>query len=195
MGFNGLELGAEGPFSKKTGASYMVNGRNSFLDFIYGLGLMGDLPGLPKYRDLCGKANIPLRNGNLSAIVLTGASEIAQHDDMSDASAGWIPGDEGQDMLMRGSQAFAGVNYTARFSATTRLENRLSYQRFVSKLNIDLLPFGEDQRSTSPPEKTLCSICTTPTAANISIITITDLCRLAVLNCIFEISNIKKIKK
>ena len=146
IGFNGFELGAEGPLSKNTGASYMLNGRNSFLDMIYEMGLMGNLGGLPKYRDLCGKVNIPLQTGNLSAIVLLGASEIHMLDDLSNTTAGWLPGEEGQDMLMRGYLAFTGVNYSARFNASTRLENRLSYQTFTSKINIDALAYPDATR-------------------------------------------------
>ena len=145
MGFNGLEAGAEGPISKKSDASYMINGRYSFLELVGMMGIMDfDEIGLPKYRDLCGKVNIPLRSGNLSAIVLLGSSEIGQRDDMKDEK--WQEGDEGMDMLMSGSQVFTGVNYTARFSASTRLENRLSYQRFVAKLDMGALPYDRNPR-------------------------------------------------
>jgi len=140
VGFNGFELGAEGPISRNTGASYMINARYSFLEF---LSMFMPIFGVPKYQDLCAKVNIPLRSGNLSVVALLGANEIETREDMLDDLITWQPGDEGQDMKMSNSQVFTGVNYTARFSASTRLENRFSYQYFSSALDMDVFVYPE----------------------------------------------------
>ncbi|MCS6906076.1 MAG: TonB-dependent receptor [Bacteroidia bacterium] len=53
IGFNGVEIMAEGPFSKKSQASYLVSYRYSTLDFFNLLGItFGDLVGIPRYQDL-----------------------------------------------------------------------------------------------------------------------------------------------
>lgn len=60
MGFNGFELGAEGPISRKSGASFLVNYRYSTLALFTKIGLefgIGDA--VPKYQDLSYKLNFP----------------------------------------------------------------------------------------------------------------------------------------
>ena len=135
---NGFELGAEGPLSKKTGASYMINGRYSFLALMEAMGIdfTGGRGGVPEYEDLSAKVNVPLKNGNLSWITLLGANQIHTESDVSDPSE-WLEGEIGQYMLMKTSQLFTGLNYTHRFSASTRLENRVSFQQFRQRVIVD----------------------------------------------------------
>ena len=53
VGFNGLELGAEGPFSKKSKASYLVNYRYSIPGLIKSLGVdVGTGAAVPSYQDI-----------------------------------------------------------------------------------------------------------------------------------------------
>jgi hypothetical protein len=138
LGFNGVELGAEGPFSKETGASYMINARYSFLQILEAIGL--NIGGVPQYQDVTAKANIPLKRGNLSIIGLVGLSKINIKSEMS-AEEGWLDGDLSEDIHMRNQQYFTGVNYMVRLNDNTRLENRLSYQYFNSKVNMDMLSY------------------------------------------------------
>ncbi|MDR0332040.1 MAG: TonB-dependent receptor [Dysgonamonadaceae bacterium] len=140
MGMNGFELGAEGPISRETGASYMVNARYSFLKPVIAVMELFnadfDAPGVPEYEDITAKINIPLRNGNLSWMALAGASRIrnsAEDIDFTD----WAEGDRGQALNMRNRQLFTGLNYTHRFTPNTRLENRLSYQFFRQNVDLD----------------------------------------------------------
>ena len=129
-GMNGFELGAEGPLSQKTGASYMINGRYSFLAIFEAMGFdfTGGGGGIPEYQDLSAKINLPLKNGNLSWVTLLGASQIHAKSDFNDPDKEWVEGERGQDMKMNNKQLFTGINYTHRFSSSIRLENRLSYQ-------------------------------------------------------------------
>lgn len=134
-GMNGFELGAEGPLSPKTGASYMVNGRYSFLGIMETMGVDFGSGGTPEYQDLSAKINIPLKNGNLSWVTLLGASQIHSQSDFEDPDEEWVTGELGQDMKMKNKQVFTGLNYTLRFNASTRLENRLSYQLFRQNIS------------------------------------------------------------
>ncbi|MFC2115777.1 carboxypeptidase-like regulatory domain-containing protein [Bacteroidota bacterium] len=73
LGLMGIELGAEGPFSKKSGASYMVNLRYSLL------GLVNELlwvEALPQYQDLSFKLNFPTKKGKISVFGFGGTSRI-----------------------------------------------------------------------------------------------------------------------
>ncbi|MDR2963591.1 MAG: TonB-dependent receptor [Bacteroidales bacterium] len=149
MGMNGFELGAEGPLNRKTRASYMINGRYSFLDLamkLFNIDFSGSgSAAVPQYQDLSAKVNIPLKHGNLSWITLLGKSQIRQEPDFENVSE-WLVGERGQDMSMRGSQIFSGVNYTHRFGYATRLENRVSYQLFKSSVTIDQIEYPSMDR-------------------------------------------------
>jgi hypothetical protein len=137
-GFNGFELGAEGPLSKTTGASYMINGRYSFLKSLslIGVDIAGAGGAVPEYQDVTAKINIPLKHGSLSWIALWGGSHIHMTPDMSDASK-WLPGDMSGETDGKYGQFFTGVNYTLRIGQQTRIENRVSWQYF----NVDMLQF------------------------------------------------------
>ena len=141
VGFNGFELGAEGPLPKQQGASYMLNARYSFLQLLsmVGFNMASTNGATPEYQDLSGKLNIPLPKGNLSVVTLLGASHIHMKPDMDDGT--WLPGDRGNSTEMANRQYFVGASYTARFGRNTRLENRLSYQKFASKVHVSLHPY------------------------------------------------------
>ncbi|MDR2627805.1 MAG: carboxypeptidase-like regulatory domain-containing protein, partial [Dysgonamonadaceae bacterium] len=131
VGFNGFELGAEGPLSKNTGASYLINGRYSFLKSLsmIGIDIAGTGGAVPEYQDVTAKVNVPLKHGNLSWIAMWGGSHIHMTPDMSDGEK-WLPGDEGSDIDGKYSQYFTGLNYTIRTGQQTRIENRVSWQSF-----------------------------------------------------------------
>ena len=137
VGFNGIEIGAEGPLSKN-GASYMINGRYSFMKLLYSLGanIAGTAGAIPEYRDLTAKVNVPMKTGNLSMVTMMGASHIKMSPDLTDSTE-WKPGEMGEHNDMTNEQYFVGLNYTHRFNAETRLENRLSYQYFAGKTDYE----------------------------------------------------------
>jgi len=66
LGFNGVELGAEGPFSKKSGASYLINFRYSTLA-LFKLGGVdfGTGDAVPQYTDLSFKVRIPTKKAGI----------------------------------------------------------------------------------------------------------------------------------
>lgn len=84
FGALGVELAAEGPFSKKSGASYLINYRYSTLALLQATGInpTGDV--LPTYQDLSFKLHFPTKKaGNISIFGLGGnnlAAEIPAQD-------------------------------------------------------------------------------------------------------------------
>ena len=77
IGYNGFELGAEGPFSKKKkNASYMVNYRYSTLSVFKYLGIdFGTGSAVPQYQDLSFKIDLPTkRAGKFSVWGIGGLS-------------------------------------------------------------------------------------------------------------------------
>lgn len=69
IGFNGVELGAEGPFSKKSRASYLINFRYSTLA-LFKLGGVdfGTGDAIPQYSDLSFKVRIPTKKAGIFSI-------------------------------------------------------------------------------------------------------------------------------
>ena len=78
IGFNGFELGAEGPFKRGNRASYLINYRYSTPAVLQGLGFnFGTGSAVPYYQDLSMKLDFPtLRAGHFSVFALGGSSHI-----------------------------------------------------------------------------------------------------------------------
>ncbi|MCL2074094.1 MAG: TonB-dependent receptor [Marinilabiliaceae bacterium] len=127
VGLLGIEVAAEGPLSKKTGASYIINGRYAFFGVLKAMGVDLGFGGIPVYQDVSSKINIPLKNGNLSWITMLGSSSIEYNPDFDDPSE-WSDGDWAEYEINHFGLIFTGLNYTHRFNSSTRLENRFSFQ-------------------------------------------------------------------
>ncbi|MCF8363381.1 MAG: TonB-dependent receptor [Prolixibacteraceae bacterium] len=77
IGFGGFELGAEGPLSKNSNASYMVNYRYSVPAVMDKIGFSTADGGVPEYQDLTFRLNMPTkRAGTFSVFGIAGDSEI-----------------------------------------------------------------------------------------------------------------------
>lgn len=77
IGFNGFELGAEGPISKKNGWSYLVNYRYSVLDIMDQLGFNMANGAIPEYQDLTVKLHFPTKKlGEFNIFGISGDSFI-----------------------------------------------------------------------------------------------------------------------
>lgn len=78
VGYNGFELGAEGPFSKKSNASYLINYRYSTFGLLDKLGVKLGIGSIPKYQDLSFKIDIPTgtKYGRFSLFGIGGKSYI-----------------------------------------------------------------------------------------------------------------------
>jgi hypothetical protein len=78
IGFNGFELGAEGPLSRQNYASYLINYRYSTLGVLKNLGVnFGTGSAIPEYQDISLKLNIPTKNaGKFSLTALGGINSI-----------------------------------------------------------------------------------------------------------------------
>ncbi len=78
IGFNGLELGAEGPISREDHSSYLINYRYSTLGIMADMGFeFGTGTAIPYYQDFSAKFNFPSRKvGNIEVFAMGGKSNI-----------------------------------------------------------------------------------------------------------------------
>jgi hypothetical protein len=132
MAFNGVELGAEGPYSKKSKASYLVNYRYSVFGLMSAIGFK--IAGTPYYQDFTFKTDIPVgKKGNLSIWTLGGKSSITflGKDVSTDGDA---YGDENSNTRVNYETGIAAVSYEHRFSDKTygkiTFSGSRSYQKF-----------------------------------------------------------------
>jgi hypothetical protein len=138
VGLLALEFGAEGPFSKKSNASFAINYRHSML------GLVDELlwvDGLPNYQDLSFKLNFPLKKGNFSVFGLAGTSSIAGTKEDSTSSPSDITLELGE--RTGSNTGIIGLKYVHFFSDRTRLVSNLSLSLTNSWERLDSLVNGE----------------------------------------------------
>ncbi len=77
FGALGIELAAEGPFSKTSKASYLINYRYSTLSALEAVGLSPTGDVLPKYQDLSFKINVPTEHAGVFSLFGLGGKNTA----------------------------------------------------------------------------------------------------------------------
>jgi hypothetical protein len=142
VGFNGMELGAEGPLSVSDHASYLINFRYSALEILHSLGMsFGTGTAIPRYRDLSMKVNIPLNKGRISMFALGGNNRIAMLDsEGDDAQYGF----SGTDTYYRNKMGVAGLSYTRYFGEDTRLTGTMAVSGIQG--SAEIFDLGEELR-------------------------------------------------
>lgn len=113
LGFNGFELGAEGPFSKKKNSSFMVNYRYSTLSVFKALNIdFGTGDAVPQYQDLTFKTDFnTTKAGKFSVWGIGGLSYIALLE--SNKKAGQdLYGYSSRDTYFRSNVGAGGISHT-----------------------------------------------------------------------------------
>lgn len=121
IGFNGFEVGAEGPFSKKSKASFLVNYRYSTLSVFKALGIQfGTGNAVPDYQDLTFKVAVPTgSNGKLSLFGIGGRSDVAFLGSEVDSTDNDLFSEANEDSRSNYSTTILGLSYEHTLSAKT----------------------------------------------------------------------------
>jgi len=122
IGFNGFEVGAEGPLSKNGKGSYIANYRYSTLGVFNALGIeFGTGSNVPLYQDLNFKVTLPSKgNGKWSIFGLGGISAIDLLGSEADLESSTdLYGSENQDSYPRYKTGIAGVSYEKNLTKKT----------------------------------------------------------------------------
>ncbi len=142
IGFNGFELGAEGPLPFGQNASFLINYRYSTLGLVNKLGLdFGTGFAVPQYQDVNFKINIPThKNGKFSFWGLAGISDILFEAE-PDGQNLYTEGDEN---LQSGTDSYIlGFNHLYFFNKKTSSSLSLLGTYSNQKTTIEeLTPFG-----------------------------------------------------
>lgn len=120
MGFNGLEFGAEGPFKKGGSATYVVNGRYSFLDIANSLGVnFGTGDAIPEYQDMTFKVDLPTKKaGKFSVFGMGGMSFI--NFKAAEAEENNLYNSNQENQQFRSTTGVVGVSHTYFFNEKTQ---------------------------------------------------------------------------
>lgn len=139
VGFNGFELGAEGPISRKSRASYLVNARYSTLDAMQKLGMsVGTGSAVPEYQDITFNLNFPSKVGTFQLFGIAGNSAIDLLGSEADTTDGSILyGTDNLDIIDRNQMAVVGLNYKKTLGANAYSSFTLAYTYFNAKNNVD----------------------------------------------------------
>ncbi|TAE94063.1 MAG: TonB-dependent receptor [Runella slithyformis] len=144
VGFNGLEVGAEGPYSKKSKASYLINYRYSLFALLAGAGFQ--IAGTPYYQDLTFKTDVPIgKKGHFSAWALGGKSNITFLGKDVNAE-GDAYGDENNNTRVNFGAGIAAMSYEHRFSDRTYGKITLSGSRSTQQFKGDTVLYKGDSK-------------------------------------------------
>ena len=141
IGFNGVELGAEGPISKKRGSSYLVNYRYSTLAVFDAMGLdIGTGAAVPQYQDINMKLNLPTENaGIFNVFAIAGMSHIDFI--KSDKDTNEIDEDfytnKDEDIYYKSNMLMAGLSHKYFWDSKTYSKITLSGSVFQNLIDVD----------------------------------------------------------
>ena len=151
MGFNGIEAGSEGYFSKNSTSSYLVSYRYSIPDLMEKLGFYSGIT--PKYQDFTMKLNFDINKKNqLSVIGLYGSSGI----NFVTSEVGMVEFDE--DLLGQYDQRIKidaktyilGVTHRVDFTTKTKLTTLLSLVRSDTHMPVDTMSMTQPNAEWQP---------------------------------------------
>jgi len=145
IGFNGVELGAEGPFSKKHNSSYLVDYRYSTLAFFKLLGL-NSIAGssVPQYQDLTFKVSIPTKKAGRFMLFGIGGTSFIRIWDSEKSDDEYSYGLAGTDTDFGSDMGVTGLSHTYYFSKNTRLNTNIYLSGSRASTALDSLK-GEDK--------------------------------------------------
>ena len=140
IGWNGLEFGAEGPFSAKSKASYLITYRYSLLHIINAVGI--DVGTVPEYQDLTFKINTQkTKYGKFILFGIGGLSHIDMFDIDKDRED-WTYENSGENLSNGSDIGFLGLSHLYFLNKKTRLKTNLSILGSRVSTKIDTFSFS-----------------------------------------------------
>jgi hypothetical protein len=146
VGWNGLEFGSEGPFSKKSQASYLVSYRYSPLQFLSWFGVNTGI--IPKYQDLNLKITIPTRKAGTFTLTGIGGISYIELFDSRKSQSEWLFPDYGEDVTNGSDLGVIGVSHQVILAGNIRWKNMVYVVASDTRTKIDT--FSNVQQVPSP---------------------------------------------
>lgn len=152
VGFNGFELGAEGPFSKKKkNGSFMMNYRYSTLSVFKALGLdFGTGAAVPQYQDLTFKVDLPTKKaGKFSVWGIGGLSYAAllQKEQSKDNN---LYGLSGRDSYFRSNVGAGGITHTYLINNSSYIKSNIGISGQYNGIRTDRIDTSTTPETIRP---------------------------------------------
>ena len=148
VGFNGFELGAEGPFKKGGKGSYLVNYRYSTMGLMNSIGMdFGTGTAVPQYQDLTFKIDLPSSKiGRISLFGIGGLSYIELHDSKVNVaeSSETTYNLSGTDLTYGSDMGVLGLSHVYFFNEKNSIKTFASIQGSKATTRLDSLKFDSD---------------------------------------------------
>ena len=127
VGFNGFELGAEGPFSKKKkNGSFMVNYRYSTLSVFKLIGLdFGTGSAVPQYQDLTFKIDLPTKKAGKFVVWGIGGLSYAELLQSQQSKDNNLYGYSGRNTYFRSNVGAAGISHTYLLNSSSYIKTNV----------------------------------------------------------------------
>ena len=139
FGYNGIELGFEGPINNKKSSSYILHYRYSTLGLISKLGF--NINTVPYYQDLTFKVNFPkTKFGSIALFGIGGKSSINVLESKKDTSE-WISKNIGKDVYTGSDMGVIGIKHNIILSEINRLKTLVAVtgeRNFTDYYTVDI---------------------------------------------------------
>jgi hypothetical protein len=141
FGFNGVELGVEGPFSKKSKASYMANYRYSTLGIFDAVGISFGVAAIPQYQDLTFNIDIPMNRkyGKLEMFGVGGYSTISILADKAQKDGDVSYTQQGTNNYLISQMGVSGIGHTYYFTEKTHMKSVFAVSGISQTIHSDSL--------------------------------------------------------
>jgi hypothetical protein len=136
-GMNGLEFGAEGPFSKNSKASFLLNYRYSTLAIFKFLDIHFGVSGVPEFQDVSYKLNFPTKKAGTFAIFGIGGIstiEVFYEDKQKDD---WTFGRENLNFKFGSGMGVSGISHFYPIDKTSYLKTVVALSGTMSSARAD----------------------------------------------------------
>tara|TARA_R110002096_G_scaffold86626_3_gene199130 strand:+ start:229 stop:2604 length:2376 start_codon:yes stop_codon:yes gene_type:complete len=147
IGFNGFELGAEGPINRDKKSSYLINYRYSTLEVLSALGVdFGTGTAIPKYQDLNMKLHFPSRKrGTIDVFAMGGISAIEFLESENEDEENFYSNNE--DLTNKVNTGVVGVSHQYLFSNSLYSKLTLALTATQNLTTIDTLDISRTNLS------------------------------------------------
>ncbi|MBN2520271.1 MAG: TonB-dependent receptor [Bacteroidales bacterium] len=144
MGFNGFEIGTEGPINISKQSSYIFNYRYTMAGLMVKMGIM-NIGGIPSYQDMTFKINMPtLKFGKFSVFGIGGLSHIYLDEQTGEKDNSFTSEVIDSTVVQYSTNmGVVGLSHTYFINNNTYLKNIISVNGKQSNTQVDLLNNNE----------------------------------------------------
>ncbi len=143
LGFNGIEVGAEGPFAKnKSNATFLINYRYSTLGLFKLMGATTFLAGgaVPEYQDLSFKIDVPTKKaGTFRLFGLGGLSSISLLGSQAQTGGSNLYGNENQNIFNKVQTGILGFSHNYFITPKSFFRTTIGVSHQTQRADIDTI--------------------------------------------------------